>query len=190
MSAETPEKKEYQILTPDKEEVVNIAKNYFALKSNDENAKEKYSKRVRGFKNFRESVLKSFDPRQYLLWHEAIGSNGTGLSEFDTPNRDIEKYIKQQIKFEKLSDIVESSVSRINAEKSNIEEKQSLLRERSNKINPFYEKMNSLGFDLDNYIFGRKLIGSSDKEGLPFDIADESNPGGPGLIEKFIRENL
>ena len=47
-------------------------------------------------------------------------------------------------------------------------------------------------FDLDNYILGRKLIGTStDKdENLPFDIQDKSDPTGLGLIEKFIRENL
>ena len=47
----------------------------------------------------------------------------------------------------------------------------------------------SNSFDMNNYVLGCLLSGSTRmNESLPFDIPDESDPNGPGLIEKFIRK--
>jgi len=94
--------------------------------------------------------------------------------------------IEQKTKLEDLTKIISSSLISKDGSVKSID----LLIQRQINIRKFNQELKlELGneVDLDNYILGRKLIGSTVHGIFPFDIVDESDPNGMGLIEKFIR---
>lgn len=208
MSAENfHEKKPNMIITPEQGRIAVELKEIMTTK--DLEIFDKKQQLVVSFA--RESEKKSFNPSEYLLWHIVVGSSAEGIAKFDTPDHDIENFFRSLKQFDDKKYALHTDIDNLSAEQKEqkinelkliskptneemvYEKEKGPLVDRQQRITRFNKNLKfKYGVSLNNYILGHLLLDSNpgESESLPFDIVDESNPDGMGLVEKFIKYTL
>ena len=90
------EKKQYENLSAEQNEVLQEVNDLISFKEDDPDRLEKFMSRQKAAMDFEHKMqAEGIEPKDYILFHRIISSTPfDGISEFDTPTKQIEKFIR------------------------------------------------------------------------------------------------